>query len=130
MRACWGRSTSCIIYDFMIQVISEKHCAAMVLPAIWEIFLPENDRNYKSCSFSKPTFILFLFFLWSQKQESSFQQVAGLITRNISGFCLWPVALYFKNMPNLIDFYKTIFLHVIPVCVIVPCIKGTKAIVI
>ena len=30
----------------------------------------------------------FLFFLKSQKQESDFQQVGGLVTRNISVFCL------------------------------------------
>ena len=42
--------------------------------------------------------------------------------RNISVFCLWRVALYFKAMPNSIDFYKEIFLHVIPVCIIVPCL--------
>ena len=35
--------------------------------------------------------------------------------RNISVFCLWRVALYFKPMPNSIDFYKGIFLYVIHV---------------
>ena len=29
--------------------------------------------------------------------------------------------LYFKAMPNSIDFYKGIFLHIIPVQIIVPC---------
>ena len=29
--------------------------------------------------------------------------------------------LYFKAIPNSIDFYKGIFLHVIPVRIIVPC---------
>ena len=29
-------------------------------------------------------------------------------------------------MPNSIDFYKRIFLHVIPVCIIVPCLNLTK----
>ena len=42
--------------------------------------------------------------------------------RNTSVFCLWRVALYFKAMLNSIDFYKRIFLHVIPVCIIVPCL--------
>ena len=32
-------------------------------------------------------FILFLSFLRNQKQESDFQQVGGLVTRNISVFC-------------------------------------------
>ena len=30
----------------------------------------------------------FLSFLTNQKQESGFQQVGGLVTRNISVFCL------------------------------------------
>ena len=42
-------------------------------------------------------------------------------TRNILFF--W-VALYFKAMPNSRDFYKEMFLHVIPVRIKVPgCIK-------
>ena len=40
--------------------------------------------------------------------------------RNISVFCLKRVTLYFKVILNSIDFYKGIFLHVIPVCIIVP----------
>ena len=83
--------------------------------------LYENNRNYNSYRFSyKFAFILLLSFLTNQKQESGFQQVGGLVTRNISGFYLYRVALYFKPMPNSIDFYKGIFLHVIPVRIIVP----------
>ena len=51
----------------------------------------------------------FLSFLTDQKHESGFQQVESLVTRNISVFCLQRVALYFKTMPNLINFYKGIF---------------------
>ena len=37
------------------------------------------------------------------------------------------MAPYFKAMPNSIDFYKAIFLHVIPVRIIVaPYLKGTN----
>ena len=46
--------------------------------------------------------------------------MGSLVTRNISVFCLLQVALYFKAMPNSIDFYKGIFLHAIPVRIIVP----------
>ena len=96
----------------------------MVLLAIWEKCLHENNCNYDSYRFSyKYAFILFLSFLDNQKQESSFQQVCSVVTRNISVFCLYRVALYFKAMPNSIDFYKGIFLHVIPVRMIVPCFK-------
>ena len=31
-------SASCFIYNFVFQVISEKHCVAKILLAIWEIF--------------------------------------------------------------------------------------------
>ena len=85
------------------------------------MFLHENNRNYNSCLFSyKVAFILLLCFLTNRNQESRFQQVGGLVTRNISVFCLYRVALYFKDMPNSIDFYKGIFLRVIPVHPIVP----------
>ena len=60
------------------------------------------------------------FFLKTKKQESGFQQVRGLVTRTISGFCLWRVALFFKVMANSIDFYERILLHLIPVRIIVP----------
>ena len=104
----------------------KKHCVAKVSLGIWEIFLLENNRNYNSHrSGYKFTFILFLSFLPNQKQESGFQQVGGLVTKNISVFSLERVALYFKAMPNSVDFYKEIFLHVIPVRIIVPwCYTG------
>ena len=63
-------------------------------------------------------------FRRNQKQEPNFQQVGFLVTRNISVFCLWRVALYFKVMSNSTDFYKRIFLHVIPAPIIVPCMIG------
>ena len=40
--------------------------------------------------------------------------------RNISFLCLQRVGLYVKVMPKSIDSYKIIFLHVTPVCIIVP----------
>ena len=53
-------------------------------------------------------------------QQGDFEQVDGLVSRNIPVFCFYRIALYFKAMPNSIDFYKGILLHVIPVCIIVP----------
>ena len=94
----------------MIQVIGKKHYVAKVLLAISEIFLHENNNNYNSNRFSyKFAFIFFLSFLTNQKQESDFQQVGGLVARNISAFCLYRVVFYFQTMPNSIDFYKGIF---------------------
>ena len=99
----------------------QKHCVAKVLQAIWEItvFLYEincNCDSYKSrCKFA---FILFWSFHGIQKQESNFQQVDDLITRNNSPFCLSQVLLFFKDILNSIGFDKGIFLHVILVRII------------
>ena len=65
---------------------------------------------------------LFAPFFKYQKQQSNFKQDGGLVTRDISVFCLKQVAFYFKAMPNLIDFYEEVFLHDISSnTVIVPC---------
>ena len=50
----------------------------------------------------------------NQKQESIFQEVGGLVPKNISLICLEGVAHYFKAMPNSIALYIGIFLHVVP----------------
>ena len=98
----------------------KKHCVAKILKGIWERFLYENRRNYNSYKFSyKFTLIPFLSCHRNQKQKSNFQQVGGLVTSNSFAFC-FRVALYLKGMPNSIDFYKRIFLHFIPVRIIVP----------
>ena len=65
--------------------------------------------------------IPFLSFRRNEKQEPNFQHVVGLVTRKIYVFCFWQVALYFKGMPDLIDFDKRIFLHVIPARIKVLC---------
>ena len=44
-------------------------------------------------------------------------------SENVSVFFLKRVALHFTAMPNSTDFYKGIFLHIIPVRIIVPCSK-------
>ena len=84
-RICWGHSTGYFIYNFVIQLISGKHCIERVLLAIWEIFLHENIRNYISCRFShKFAFIHFLCCGTNQKQESSFQQDKRIFLHVIS----------------------------------------------
>ena len=116
MRVCWGCSTSCFLYYFVFQVITEKHCVAKISQGIWEGFLNKNNRIYNSYKFSyKFAFIPCLFLRRKQKQESNFQKVGDLVTRNISVTYLWRLALYFKGMPNSIDLYKRIFLRAIPV---------------
>ena len=66
-----------------------------------EIFLHENNCNYNYYRFSyKFAFIQVESFLADQKQESDFEQVADLVTRYISVFCLQRVVLHFKSIPN------------------------------
>ena len=97
----------------------KKHCVAKILQGIWKIFLYENNCNYNSYKFSyKSTLISFFSFRRNQKQESNIYQDGDLVTRNIYLFCF---TIYFKGIPNSKDFYKRIFLHVIPARIIVPC---------
>ena len=73
----------------MIQVISEKTLCRKGFISNLRDILNENNRNYNSYRYSyKFAFILFLFLLTNQKQESEFQEVDSLVTRNISAFCL------------------------------------------
>ena len=61
------------------------------------------------------TSLLFLFFLYyKQKQEPGSQQVVWYLEI----FLIFE--LCFKAMRNSIDLYKGTFLHVIPVCIMVP----------
>ena len=88
----WGGCSDGIL-QFVLFTVSwfkwpvKKHWVAKVSLAIWEIFLQENNRNYVSLSYEF-NFILFMSFLANHKQKSCFLQVGGLVTRNISVFCL------------------------------------------
>ena len=67
----------------------KKYCGASTLQGILERFLYQNNRNYNSYKLSyKFDFIPVLSFRRNQKQESKFQQIGDLVTRNISAFCL------------------------------------------
>ena len=121
VRICWGRSRVCFIYSFMIQVISQKAMCSKGFLAIWEILLHGNNHNYSSYRFSdKFTFTLCLSLLTNRKQGSGFEQIGSLVRRNISAFNLWWVEFHFKTTLNSINLCEGIFLHVIPVCIIVP----------
>ena len=75
----------------------KKICVAKALLEIWEIFLHENNRNYHFYRFSyKFAFIPFLSFLTNQKQKSGFQQVGGLVKRNI--FALLQIHAEFNRL--------------------------------
>ena len=60
-------------------------------------------------SFFCPFPVISSFFLTNQKHKSGFQQVVGLVTRNISILCLQQVALYFKTMQYSIEFTFLIY---------------------
>ena len=82
LKAFYG--TDCIIYSFAIQVISEKHYIAKVLPGIGEILLQENNCSKNSCKFSyKFAFILFLSILTKKSKNKVFEQVYDMVTINI-----------------------------------------------
>ena len=54
------------------------------------------------------------------KNKNQILKVGGLVTRNKTVFLFIAVTLYFKTTANSVDIYKGIFLHVIPVCIILP----------
>ena len=118
VRILWGRSTSSVIYDFVIQVISEKTMPSKAFTSKFETYLYMKViviiNNYKYFKL-----VANLFLLSCKFQKSSFNQVGGLVTRNVFVFCLSRAELYFKAIPNLTDLYNGIFLHVIPVRIIV-----------
>ena len=127
-RICRGRSTVCFIYNFVIQELSEKN-------TVQQRFYQQFERHFymkiivtiiATNIVTNLLLSIFFSFLTNQKQEYGFQQVGGLVRKNIFVFCLQPVALYFKTIPNSVDFCEGIFLHVIPVRIIFPCLKHTS----
>ena len=90
----WRNKTKLVpACNFVIQLIEKKHYVANVLLAIWETSLHEYNHNYNPYRFSyKLAFFFFLSFLvlsflWLSflfAKESGFQEVGGLVTRNIS----------------------------------------------
>ena len=78
-RTCWGCSTGCFAYNFVIQVIS-------VLLEIREILLHESNRNYNSFRFSyKFNFILFSVLSYKPKTRIWFS--ASWWSSNEKYFC-------------------------------------------
>ena len=118
MKTCWGRSTGCFIYSFAIQVGEETLCSKGFTSNLRDI-LHENNRTII------PTYLVTKSLLYSfcPFLQTENKKVGGLSTRNISAFCLYQDALYSKAIPNSIEFYKGIFLHVILVRIIVSCVN-------
>ena len=107
--------------SFYVSMISENTLCEkdFTLHRISGRCLYENDRNNNSCKSSyKFAFIPFLPFHRNKKQISNLQQVGVLVTR--ISFAFW---LLNSGIMNSIDFHKSILLHVILACIIVPCRK-------
>ena len=81
-----------LIYSFVIQVISEKkHYVAKVLLTIWERFYMKINVTiimWPTDLVISSLLSFFLSYVTNQRQESGFPHVGGLVTRNISAFCL------------------------------------------
>ena len=104
-----------------VQIVDENFLGAFwVLCFMWFHlgFCVSYGKNCKYGSYKFSYKFAFNFFSSRRikQQNSNFEQVGGLVTRNIS--ISWRVALYLNGMPNSIDFYKEIFLRVIPVHII------------
>ena len=95
----WKNVRSWLVYANKLFFLLLRSLSFNVLTVT--IFLYFNKT--KKITFICITFILFLSFLTNQKQQSGFHQACSLVTRNIF-FCLQQATLYFKAMPNSIDF--------------------------
>ena len=104
----------------------KKHCLTKILLAIYENKCNRNSQkfNYK---------FAFLYFRRNQKQESNIQLVGGLVTKNVSDFCLKGVPLSallqrYTELNRLFrEIFKEFFLHVILVGIIVSCQRRLKS---
>ena len=104
----------------------KKHCVTKILLAAWEIFLHENNRNYISYIFGyKFAFIVFLFISYEPKTRIWFS--ASWWSTNEKYFFLLFIAsrVLLQSHAEFNRLYKGIFLHVIPVRIIVPCLERT-----
>ena len=104
-RICFGRSKSCFLYSFVLQVTSEKTLCSK------QRFHNEFERDFymKILVTIIPTNVVtnsLLSHVCPFVEIKNKMQVGDLVMRNISAFCLQRVALYFKGMPNSIGLYK------------------------
>ena len=95
----WKNVRSWLVYANKLFFLLLRSLSFNVLTVTIFLYFNKTKKNTFICI----TFILFLSFLTNQKQQSGFHQVCSLVTRNIF-FCLQRATLYFKAMPNSIDF--------------------------
>ena len=81
--------TGYFVYGFVFEVISEKSLCSKDFTKVLREILYENNHKSSSYKFrDKSAYIPALSFRRNQNQESNFQQVGDLVTRNISLFRL------------------------------------------
>ena len=97
-------------------MISERTlCSKDFVVCLSDIFVSKNcNFDFYKIS-NKLASIPFLYFRMNLKRVTYFSEVGDLKTKNILVFCLYRVTL-FKCIANSINFYKSIFLNVIPAC--------------
>ena len=110
-RICWDVLQVALFTVYL----SEKTLCDKVLLPIWEMLLDGSNCNYNADKISgRFVFIRFLSCFWNQEQKSSFNQVGGLVTTNISIFCLqWLTLLSHTDLNRLLQ--RKLW-HDIPVC--------------
>ena len=90
-------------FSFVFQVISKKALYSKDFTNNLRVILYENNRNYNSnklnCKFA---FIPFLSIGRNPKQESKFQQVGGLVIRNISFFLFTTSRALLQRYTNIV----------------------------
>ena len=100
----------------MIQVIiKKKTCVAKVLLQFKICFYMKIVLNISTDLVTNLLLFLVCPFLQIKNKNQVFSKLAVWQKEMF----LFIVALYFKAMPDAIDLYKGIFLHVIHVCIIV-----------
>ena len=107
----------------MFQVITEGGiCRIDFSRNLKGIFMCKYDCNSNSYKFSsKFTFITFFSFHRNQKQESNFQQVGGLVTRNSFAF-FYSESRSTSKVCRIQKIFIKRFSYVIPArIIVVPC---------
>ena len=120
VRLCWRSSAGCFIYSFNSSDQCKKTLCTKGFSSNLR-FLHQNNHNYNSYRFSyKFVFILFLSFLTSQKQGSSFQKSWWSGNDKYCCFLFIVSRALLKSHAVFDRLYKGIFLYVILVCIVAP----------
>ena len=126
----WGYSVKLLYFRVLFQVISEKTSVGKILIEVQRHFymkiivtlIPKTSVKNLFLPPPPPLPLLLPFFSLSLKPKTRIKFLASWWSGNeryLSFYLQW-VTLYFKGMPNSIEFSKEVF-YVIPVPIIVSC---------